>query len=206
MSSRSPDYLVACHECDLLQRLPAQKTAGAFYCPRCGSLIRRRIENSIEITFALLLAGLVLFLVANLFPFMSLNANGQIQDSTLISSSVGLWESEQPLLAAVVFLTTIVFPLGDLLGMLFVLASLYFGFHSPYAKPVFSFFQRARPWGMVEIFMLGVMVAMVKLGDLATVLPGVALYSFGLLIFVLAAANYSLDAEEVWSRLDEASR
>ncbi|MGV6858673.1 MAG: paraquat-inducible protein A [bacterium] len=202
MPQEQTNPILACHECDLLQQLPEKPEVGAFYCARCGALIRRRSRNSIETTLALLIAGLILFVIANLFPFMSLNANGQVQDSTLFSSSLGLFQSDQRLLAGVVFLTTIVFPLADLLGMLFVLVSVQLHHQGPESKSVFRFLQQARPWGMVEIFMLGVMVAMVKLGDLATVIPGIALYAFGLLIFVLAAANYSLDPEEVWMRLD----
>ncbi len=196
-----PHTLLACHECDLLQRLPVSSSHTKFLCPRCGTLIRRRVTNSIDKTLAWLVTGTILFAVANTFPFMGLNAHGQVQDSTLISSSIGLSRSGQPVLAILVLLTTVVFPLLDLLGLMFVLGSLKAKKYSPYLRPIFHFIQSARPWGMVEIFMLGVLVALVKLSDVATVIPGIALYAFAILIFVLAAANYSLDSEDIWQKI-----
>ena len=81
--------LIACHDCDLLQSLPdGEHHRGKAYCARCGAVLHRYSRNSIDRSLALALTGLVLFLVSNLLPFLALNAQGRIQDSSLLSSSL----------------------------------------------------------------------------------------------------------------------
>lgn len=149
---------------------------------------------------------MVLFAVANLLPFLTLNAQGQIQDSNLISASLAMLSADQPVLAMVVFMTTFLFPLIDLAGMLYVLLSMKFNVIPPGLMTVFKFIRSAQPWGMLEVFMLGVLVAAVKLGDLASVIPGPAMYSFAVLIFVLAAMSASLDPHLIWNKIGDGER
>lgn len=196
--------LVACHECDLLIQLNIAERSARYYCPRCGMLIRRTVNRGLDKALALSTTGVMLFFLANVFPFLSLNARGQIQESTLISGAVEMLRAGQPLLAGLVLLTILVFPLLDLAGMLYVLWPLKFGRTAPGAVRLYRYLRTLRPWGMLEIFMLGVLVALVKLGDVATVVPGIALYSFGLLIFVLAAVSYVSDPAWIWEHLEEA--
>lgn len=165
-------------------------------------LLRRTVNRGLDKALAFSSAGLILFIIANVFPFMSLNANGQIQEATLISGSLELYRADQLLLAFIVLLTTIVFPLFDLIGTLFVLWPLKFKKSFSSSVIVYRYLRTLRPWGMLEIFMLGVLVALVKLGDVATVIPGIALYSFTLLIFTLAAASYVTDPEDIWEKLE----
>lgn len=184
-------------------QMDIREVSERHYCPRCGMLVRRTVSHGLEKALALSSTGIILFFIANVFPFMSLNARGQIQESTLVSGSVELYKANQPLLAGLVLLTTIIFPLLDLVGMLYVLWPLRFGKVAPGAVRLYRYLRTLRPWGMLEIFMLGVLVALVKLGDLATVVPGIALYSFALLIFVLAAASYVIDPAWVWEQLEK---
>jgi paraquat-inducible protein A len=73
---------------------------------------------------------------------------------------------------------------------------------APHATRVFRLVQEVAPWGMMEVFMIGILVALVKLGHMATIIPGISVFSFGALIFVLAAAFMSLDLPLLWDRLD----
>ena len=203
MTVRKDRQLTACHECDLLLQLNITQSSARHYCPRCGMLVRRTVSHGLDKALALSTAGVILFFLANIFPFMSLNAQGQIQESTLVSGSIELFRADQPLLAGLVLLTTLIFPLLDLVGMLYVLGPLKYQRVAPGAVRLYRYLRTLRPWGMLEIFMLGVLVALVKLGDLATVVPGIALYSFGLLIFVLAAASYASDPEWIWNHLEK---
>ncbi len=192
---------IACHDCDLLQRLPPLKPGQSARCLRCNALLYSRKRTSLEFSLALAATGIILFAIANLFPFLSLNAHGQIQDSTLISGALAMFDSDRPMLAALVLLTAFVFPLLDLLGTLYILLNVRIGRTSRALLPLFRFLRSVKPWGMLEVFLLAVLVAVVKLGDLATVIPGVALYSFCLLILTMAALASSLDAHLIWNRL-----
>ena len=198
--------LTACHDCDLLQRIPAGRRSGKLCCVRCGAVLRRYTRNSINRSLALTITGLVLFLVSNLLPFLALNAQGRVQDSSLLSSSLILWQQDNPFLGLLVFATTFLFPLLSLLATLYLLTPLKFGRRPRFSIHIFRYLQSTEPWGMLEIFMLATLVAVVKLGDIATVIPGPALYAFSLLILVMAALSASLDPKLIWQRLDPQCR
>jgi len=195
--------LIACHECDLLTELPSLPAGGSAYCPRCGCLLQRDKPNSIEKNLALTFAGLILFIVAVSFPFLAMKAGGFEQQSNLLTA-VWLWlEQKMVLLAMVVMLTCILFPLFGLLGMLYVLLPLHFQHRLPGAREVFRLVRRLQPWGMMEVFMLGILVSLVKLGHLAEVVPGISLWAFAVLIFVLAAQSAFLDPHQVWEKMEK---
>jgi paraquat-inducible protein A len=112
----------------------------------------------------------------------------------------GMW-----IVAAVVFFTSILVPLLQLTGMLYVILPLKFN-RRPWALPFFFRVIRGfKPWGMMEVFMVGILVSFVKLAKMATLIPGTALYAFLVLIFVLAASAASLDPHIVWTRSEKRS-
>ena len=128
-----------------------------------------------------------------------------MQETTLISGVMALYDQGMWIVAAVVFFTSILVPLLHLTGMLYVILPLKFN-RRPWALPFFFFFIRGfKPWGMMEVFMLGILVSFVKLAKMATLIPGTAFYAFLVLIFVLAASSASLDPHIVWSRSEKRS-
>jgi paraquat-inducible protein A len=104
--------------------------------------------------------------------------------------------------AWIVAVTTLVAPALDIAMLLYLTLPLRLGMRPPGFATVFRFAQAARPWGMIEVFLLGVLVSLVKLASLATVLPGIALWSFGALMVLLAAASGSLDAHQLWEHAE----
>ncbi len=195
------DALTQCHECDLLQRNPPLPVGGAARCARCGHTLHRNQPDSLDRTLALTLAGIVLFIVANSFPFLSFQMQGQTTETTLFTGvkdlyGQGMWE-----LAAVVFFTSILAPGIQLALLLIVLIPLRLN-RLPRGFPtLFRYVETLTPWGMMDVFMLGILVSVVKLSDMATIIPGTSLFAFGVLIFVLAAAQAALDPDIVWSRV-----
>jgi len=198
--------LVACHECDALVVDRPLPRRGVARCPRCRSPLRRAKQNSIERTLAFVLAGLVLFTLANIYPFMTFKLEGREQVSNLVSGSRVLWKEGLQELGVLVFMTSIGFPALELFGLLYVLLPLRLGQRpARHFGPVFRLILAIGPWGMLEVYLLGVLVAIVKLSEMATLVPGIAFWSFCALIGVTSAANASLDAHEIWKRI-EASR
>lgn len=193
--------LLACPECDLLQQLPRLGIGVVAECSRCGAILRRTQKNSLERTIAWIMAAIILYVVAVTFPFLAIETRGFSNENTLWSGIIALYEQDMAGLALVVLLTCIVIPLLAMLGQLYILLPLRLGFLLPGAARLFSWTQRLRPWAMMEIFMLGILVSMVKLTQMARIIPGPALYSFVVLVFVLAAASVSLDARLVWDFL-----
>jgi paraquat-inducible protein A len=195
--------LVACHECDLLQHIPRQRQGGKARCRRCDAILHRSVRNSVDRTLALALAGLVLFIVANAFPFLSFDMQGQVTQTTLATGVIDLYRQGMWELALLVLLTSMLVPMLQLLLLLYVLLPLKIDRKPWQLAAVFRFLQRLGPWGMMEVFMLGILVSVVKLRDMAQIIPGLALWSFALLIFALAGAAAALDPEVVWERVGE---
>ncbi|RJX28166.1 MAG: paraquat-inducible protein A [Desulfurivibrio sp.] len=194
--------VVACHDCDLLNRLPAG-TGATLVCARCGAVLRKHRTNSIDRSLALALAALIFFIVSNSFPFLAMKSGGFIQETTLLTGVRELWEQELYGLSSLVLLTCVLVPLAQITGLLYILAPLKWAAGpAPHAVRVFRLVQEVAPWGMMEVFMLGILVALVKLGKMATIIPGISVFSFGVLIFVMAAAFSSLDPPLLWDRLD----
>ena len=194
---------IACHECDLLYELPPLPEGGVAKCSRCGAVLLRHKRDSLNRTLAWTIAGLILFVVANAFPFLDLKSGELVRQTTLITGVLELYQQGMRSVAVLVFLTSILFPAIQLAGLLYLLLPLKVKL-LPWWKPasVFRFIQRIHPWAMMEVFMIGILVSMVKLGKLAKVVPGISIYSFAILIFVLAAAASSLDPHLIWDRLE----
>jgi paraquat-inducible protein A len=194
--------LMACHDCDLLQRLPPMAMGVVAECPRCGAILRRTQFNSINRTIGWLIAGLILYVVAVSFPFLAMQAQGIANRTALTSGIFILYRQGMGGMGMVVLLTCLVFPLFTMVSQLYVLVPLQFGRTLPMAAPLFALIQRLRPWGMMEVYLLGILVSMVKLAKLARITPGPSLFSFIALVFVLAASSVSLDKHLVWEHLD----
>jgi paraquat-inducible protein A len=197
-----PAELIACHECDLLQRLAEVPVGGSARCRRCGGLIFRNRRNGLDRTLALALAGLILFVVANAFPFLAFRMQGQVVETTLATGVRDLYLQGFASLAALVLVTSILAPLLQILALMYVLLPIKLHTIAPGATFVFRVTRRLQPWSMMEVFMLGVLVSLVKLADMAEIVPGIALWSFALLIVTLAAATSSLEPRLVWRALE----
>jgi len=197
------EALIACHECDLIHRVKPLPKKGVANCSRCGSVLYRHKPNSLERTLALSLAGLVLFVLANSFPFLALKMEAQVHQTNLITGIKVLYTQGMQALAILVLLTTILAPLAQLLGMLYVLLPLRHHRAPPKFAPIFRFVLSLQPWSMMEVFMLGILVSVVKLAKMAQIVPGIAIFSFFGLIVVLTAATVSLDPHEIWHRWEK---
>jgi len=198
--------LIACHECDLIHRVDPVPEGSAAKCSRCGGLLYQHKRDSLERTLALTVTGLILFVVANAFPFLGFKLQAQVHETILITGvqelyHQGMYHQGMWILATVVLLTTIVMPAAQMMGLLYVLVPLRLNRIPWKLKQVFRFIQSMRPWGMMEVFMLGILVSYVKLAKMATIVPGVALFAFMALIFILAASMAALDPHDVWERI-----
>jgi paraquat-inducible protein A len=196
--------LIACHECDLLQREVVLPRRGVARCGRCGAELYRSHPHSLELTLAYTAAAIVLFAMANMFPIVGLKLQGQVIETSLFHAVRVLYDEDMKPVAALVFATTMLMPALELFAMTYLLLPLKLGRVPPHFAPVFRMLQAVRPWGMVEVFMLGVLVSMVKLAHLATLVTGVALWSFGALMLLMAAVAATFDQRELWAKMDAA--
>jgi paraquat-inducible protein A len=193
--------IVACHECGLLLRAHRATEGYAARCPRCGAKLYAKSRYSIDSAIALHVTGLVLFVIANSFPFITFKLEGRERTSTLISGVLEFIDQDLWMLAAVVFMLTITIPLLKLLATLYVLIPVRLRRPLTKSAIVFRSVEVMRPWAMMEVFLLGVMVAYVKLLDLASLELGPSLFAFAAMIIVLTAGEAAIEPREVWNTL-----
>ena len=191
--------LVACHECDLLHERIALEPSSRAHCSRCGASLYRVVEHGVERPLALALAALGLFLLAHAFPFVSLNIEGRTEQNLVVSGITALWDEGMVDLAVLVSLTSVVFPLVTILALLWLTLPLKLGARSvPGAGQVYRLMHALGPWSLLAVFMLGALIAFVKLLDLASVIPGVSMFAFAALMLVATAANATFVPQFLW--------
>ena len=196
------ERLVACHECAAIyRRTPIPERASA-HCLRCGALLYRQIADTLNRTLALNLAALMLWIMANLYPFLGLQVAGVYQENLLLTGGWALYEYGMGELGLVVFLTSVIFPLINIVGMLYLLLGVTMGFVPSQTGRVFQAIKLLEPWSLISVFMLGTLIAIVKLQDLAQVVPGFSLAAFTALLIVYAMARSSFDATTFWQRIE----
>lgn len=144
---------------------------------------------------------MLLFVIANSFPFLSFEMQGQSTRTTLLTGVVDLYQGGDWPIALVVLFTSILAPGLQLALLLLVLVPLSLDLMPSWLPRLFRWVRTLAPWGMMDVFMLGILVSVVKLSDMATIIPGASLFAFGVLILVLAAAQAALDPDLVWARL-----
>jgi paraquat-inducible protein A len=194
--------LISCHECDLLQQEVSVPAGAAARCARCGAVLYRNRPDSLNRALAFGTAAAVLFVLANTFPLVALEVKGELIKTTLFGASRAIYEDGMRTLGALVFVTTIVAPLIQLVALMALLVPLRLG-REPHAAAIWFRLMRAvQPWGMAEVLMLGVLVALVKLAHMAEVIPGIALWSLAALVMVLAACVAAFDPRALWAKVD----
>ncbi len=159
------------------------------------------MPRSLDHSAALYLAAMILFLIANTFPFVALQYGDRSEQSLLISGGYALQQAGMGGIGLLVLLTSVVFPFLTIGGMLYLLLPLRCGYRPPWMTPVWRLVRALNPWSLVGVFMLGLLVSVVKLQDMATIVPGVAFYAFIGLLVVSAAAVASFDPAVLWPRI-----
>lgn len=197
--------LSACHECDLLLVEQTDIPPGAkLRCPRCNALLYRADDGSLERILALALAALILFLIGNLSPMVGLDIKGHRVETTLIGAAQHLWNTDMEIVSCLVGATTIVMPAVQLSALVWMVFPLCRGIRPPGFALIFRVMKMAYPWGMVEVFLLGVLVSLVKLEHLADVLPGPGIWAFGALMLVVTELAATIDPRVLWESWEQA--
>lgn len=196
------DKLIACHECDALYRKPRLLGRQTARCSRCGATLYHSASSQLDRISAIAVAALVTFIIAQSFPIIELDANGITSEASLFGALVVLWGEDMQIVAVMVFCATILFPLTELVALLYVLLPIRRGVIVPGFNRVLRAIEFVRPWGMLEVFMLGVLITIVKMVSLARVIPETALFAFGALTLMFTVV-VTFDARTLWDIADE---
>ncbi|MEE9160111.1 MAG: paraquat-inducible protein A [Gammaproteobacteria bacterium] len=202
MIRRIATETVACPDCDLLQRIPPLPSGGKARCPRCGKTLATQPFNPIDRPLALTLAAAIVFIIANVTPLMGLAVVGREASTTLIGGAHQMWLQGREITAVMVAFCTVIAPGGYILFMFTVLLALRRPPAPHWVGQLLRWADLMRPWSMNEVMMLGILVALFKIAQLATVIPDIGMFAVFVLIVLLAAISGSFDPREVWKRVE----
>ena len=199
----APASLLLCPECDSLQRPPGGPEGTQWRCHCCGAPLGGVPRWGLEWPLALESGALILFLIANAYPLLSLHLAGNERAVTFLGAVLALWETGEHLLAGVVLAASVVLPGWAILSHFYLLLAAWRGWRPPLARELLRLVSHLRPWGMLDVFMLGILVALVKLTGMAEVDVGRGLLAFVPLILFTAGATATLEPELLWRHLGD---
>ena len=195
---------IACHDCDSLFEAPAMHEGERIICPVCGATLFTYQPNSLHRAAAYVVASATLFFVANIFPFLTLSKDLRQNEMLLYESVSGLVDQGYTYLAVGVAIFTLVAPTLLILSLLYLLLPLLRDRRLPGAVHLCRLVSTARRWQMLDVYLLGVLVSLLKLGKLATLTLGASFWAFVGLIVCLTLSVSSIHIQDLWARLDKA--
>jgi len=197
--------LVSCHACHLLSRKPKASTHGVACCPRCGEELHQRKPNSLMRTWALVLAAIIFYIPANVLPMTITSALGTVQADTIMSGVIyfmqhGSWE-----IALVIFTASVFVPFLKFVILIYLLLSIHFkSIKRPKDRTrLYRFTEAIGRWSMLDIYVVTILVALVKLGFLADIEAGPAALYFALVVVTTMIAAESFDPRLIWDVVEE---
>lgn len=194
--------LVVCDECDAVYSRRSLAPNEVARCARCGAMLGRGHVLTVDGQLALSLAALLVFITGNLSDIVTLNLGGAHSQVTLLESIQSTWQTGQHVVALLAGATAFAFPLAVILLRLYVLLPLTAGRRVSGFVPAMRALRWVTRWSMVEVFLFGALVAIVKSAGLASVILGVGLFSYAVLTFLLAA-NQAAGLHGLWRRASE---
>ena len=199
--------LVSCHDCHLLSRWQEPSRGQASHCPRCGAALHQRKPNSLARTWALVLAAMIFYIPANVLPMTVTSALGATQADTIMSGVIyfihsGSWE-----IALVIFTASIFVPFMKFMILIYLLLSIQF---KSIKKPtdrtrLYQLTEAIGRWSMLDVYVVTILIALVKLGVLANIDAGPAVIYFAAVVVVTMLAAESFDPRLIWDVVEEES-
>ncbi|MGN6719296.1 MAG: paraquat-inducible protein A [Candidatus Binatia bacterium] len=199
--SRNVMETVACLDCDLLQTIPELPPGGKARCSRCACNLAMRLAEPIDLPLALTVTAAIVFIVANTSPLMSLSAVGRFASTTIIGGAYDMWFLGERITAVIVAFCAVIAPSAYIIFTLTVLL----GVRRPPAPQWVGEMLRGaevmQNWSMNEVMLLGILVALIKIAELANVEAGIGMYAVGALVLLFPAIMATFDPDEIWQRV-----
>jgi paraquat-inducible protein A len=192
---------VACADCDLLQRIPPLNPGDRARCTRCGHILATAPRDPLDLPLALTFSAAIFLVIANTLPLMGLSVLGLTASTTILGGVIEMWQAGEPITAAIVAFCAVIAPALYTLFMLSVLIAARRPPAPHWVGEMLRWALSMLPWSMIEVMMLGILVALIKIAELATVDPGIGMYAVGALVVLFPAIMVSFDPREVWKRV-----
>lgn len=195
--------VIACPECDLLMTNYELKADIHINCSRCGARLNTYCHNMPTKALALVLTALILFIPASFLPILKIDILGLSRESSVWDSVLGLYHSNMEVISVLVLSCGLVIPLCKLICQLYVLLAIKFNKTKHIACDLFKTYHELKEWGMLEIYLLGILVSIVKLHGMAELHIGMGLICFIMLLFVQVWLEIVMNSPQTWKLLGD---
>ncbi|SDB93923.1 paraquat-inducible protein A [Acinetobacter boissieri] len=191
----------SCEECDTLYHKVPLAQGEKARCLCCGAEIYKDIKP-FSTLIALVLTALIIFIVANSFPIIKVEVQGNSIQTTLLGAAWTMFEIDRAIVGIILILTTFIVPLVNLILLMYVFVNVGWFKRRPYfmlfaLRTLYLF----RVWAMVEVFLIGILVTLVKLISMVIVIPEIALWGFALLSIFMVYLN-DIKVQDTWDAID----
>lgn len=203
--------LMRCHCCGQLSHANQSnhvtddnQSSEPQYCPRCHSVLHFRKPQSLQKTFAFLIAASILYIPANVLPMTITNSIFGSQKDTIMSGVIYFWQTHDYLVATVIFLASIFIPLLKLFILSFLLFSIYmqslkrWNFSPKHCSILYRVVEFIGRWSMIDVFVVSLLTALIQIQSLATILAGPGAVAFGAVVILTMLASLSFEPRMIW--------
>ncbi len=189
--------LISCKNCHKVYKKPNYDN---FVCTRCNHLVRRRIKDSLQVSLALVISAMLLYIPAMVYPMMEITKFGSTIDSTILEGITSFIEYENYFIATVVFVASIVIPIVKLVGLLVIFISLkiHIKMNRKTKIYIFKFIDSIGKWSMIDIFVVAILASIVQLDEIFNIKADIAATSFALVVILTMIAAYRFDTRIIW--------
>jgi paraquat-inducible protein A len=193
---------VACPDCDLLQQIPPLPPGGKARCSRCGHALAKQPDVPSDLPLALTLAALIIFILANTSPLMDLSVVGRTASTTIVGGAYQMWLEGEEITGVLVAFCAVIAPGGFFLFMLTLLLAARRSPAPFWVSEMLRWVNHFQVWSMLEVMLLGILVALIKIAELATVEPGIGMYAVGALVLLIPAILVTFNDRQLWQQVE----
>jgi paraquat-inducible protein A len=194
---------IACQNCDIIHELIPVKINEVARCSRCGNTLYVKKLTFVDRSLALTLGAFIMYFPANFYPILTLSVIGNTKANSLFTGVKELFNGGYYFVSILVFLTSIFLPLISITSLLYTMISFKFNIKLPYVSKIFRIHEQINKWVMLEVYMLGILVALTKLSSIAKVSFGTGLFCYIALLLLIIISSISYDSFVIWKKMEQ---
>lgn len=190
-------HLISCKNC---HKVYEKENYDDFVCSRCNHKVRKRVKNSLQVSLALTICAILLYIPAMLYPMMEITKLGIKTESTIIEGVISFIEYKSYFIAFVIFTASVIIPLIKLVGLLIIFISLKIDIKIKNKNKIriFKFIEMIGKWSMIDIYVVAILASVVQLGEIFNIKGGIAATSFTLVVILTMIAAHRFDTRIIW--------
>ena len=189
--------LISCKNC---HKVYEKENYEDFICTRCKHKVTRRIKNSLQVSLALVICAILLYIPAMVYPIMEVTKLGVQIESTILEGVISFLNMESYFIAIVIFTASVAIPMIKLVGLLFIFISLKINIkmENKTKNLIYKFIEAIGKWSMIDIYVVAILASIVQLDEIFNIKGGIAATSFALMVILTMIAANRFDTRIIW--------